>query len=169
MRHKILLLLTIFQVTFVLLNPLTRLLKVFYEKKCHSISKINIIYKNEKEFKKVWVSWNAHWNENLKYVKEAEVLGVRGVGALDVPVRSPVSFIPVEALTERTVALLRRGQRVMAVVVIRGYHTISYKATCLLTWSPPWDLEAKVYAPMYQWSIDIGLLGDDLPLREVQE
>lgn len=56
----------------------------------------------------------------------------------------------VDAFTERTIALLRRSQRVMAVGVIRGCRNISYEAACVLAGSPPWDLESEAYAATYQ-------------------
>lgn len=60
----------------------------------------------------------------------------------------------VDTLTERTVALLKRSQSLMAVGVIRGHRTFSYGAACLVG-SPSWDLKAEVYAAMYQWCINL--------------
>lgn len=73
-----------------------------------------------------------------------------------------------EALTEKTIALLRRSQRVMAVGVIRGYRTVSFEAACLLAGSPPWDLEAEIYAAMYNWRVDLRLRGESPPPRALE-
>ena len=34
----------------------------------------------------------------------------------------------------------------MAIGVIRGHHTISYEALCLLTGLPPWEMDVKIPA-----------------------
>ncbi|CAB3247680.1 unnamed protein product [Arctia plantaginis] len=57
------------------------------------------------------------------------------------------------------VALLRRPQRVLASRIIRGYRTISFKAASLLAGTPPWDLEAKTLAALYQWCNEARELG----------
>lgn len=57
----------------------------------------------------------------------------------------------VDNLTARTIAVLRRPQRAMAVRVIRGYRTISYEAATILAESMPWDLDAKALASLYHW------------------
>lgn len=54
-------------------------------------------------------------------------------------------------LTSGDVALLRRVQRVTAVRVIRGYRTISADAACLLAGTPPWDLDARTHASLFEW------------------
>ncbi|KAJ0182130.1 hypothetical protein K1T71_002852 [Dendrolimus kikuchii] len=59
-----------------------------------------------------------------------------------------------ESLTAKNAALLRRPQRVLAVRAIRGYRTISFEAASLLAGSPPWDLEARVLAAVYDWRKD---------------
>lgn len=74
----------------------------------------------------------------------------------------------VDALTEPSIALLRRSQRAMAVGVIRGYRTISFEAACVLSGSPPWDLEAQVHAAMYHWRVDLRLRGEHPPPRVVE-
>ncbi|KAJ0175014.1 hypothetical protein K1T71_009155 [Dendrolimus kikuchii] len=59
-----------------------------------------------------------------------------------------------ESLTAKNAALLRRPQRALAVRAIRGYRTISFEAASLLAGSPPWDLEARVLAAVYDWRKD---------------
>ncbi|KAJ0172211.1 hypothetical protein K1T71_012184 [Dendrolimus kikuchii] len=56
-----------------------------------------------------------------------------------------------DRLTARNAALLRQAQRVLAVRTIRGYRTVSFEAASLLAGSPPWDLEARVLASLFQW------------------
>lgn len=56
-----------------------------------------------------------------------------------------------DRLAARHFALLRRPQRAMAVRAVRGYRTISGEAACVLAGSPPWHLEARVLASLYQW------------------
>lgn len=65
-----------------------------------------------------------------------------------------------DTLTERTIALLRRAQRVMAVGVVRGYRTVSYEAACLLAGSPPWDLEAECHATTFEWRAALRVRGE---------
>lgn len=73
-----------------------------------------------------------------------------------------------DALDAKTVALLRRPQRAMAIRVIRGYRTISCEAACLLAGSPPWDLEAEIHANMYAWRTELRHRGQGPTPREVE-
>jgi hypothetical protein len=49
-----------------------------------------------------------------------------------------------DTLSARNVTLLRRPQRAIALRAARAYRTVSYVGACLLSGSPPWDLEARV-------------------------
>lgn len=59
-----------------------------------------------------------------------------------------------ESLTAKNAALLRRPQHALAVRAIRGYRMISFEAAFLLAGSPPWDLDARVLAAVYDWRKD---------------
>lgn len=72
-------------------------------------------------------------------------------------------------LTARTIAVLRRPQRVMAVRAVRGYRTISYEAACVLAGSPPWDLEAKTLATLHKWREDARDRGERLVERQITQ
>lgn len=55
-----------------------------------------------------------------------------------------------DTLSAPNEAQLRKAQRIMATRVIRGYRTISYEAACVLAGTPPWDLDARVLAAVYE-------------------
>lgn len=57
----------------------------------------------------------------------------------------------VDALNAHNKTLLRRPQRVIAVRAIRGYRTVSWTAATLLAGDPPWELQARVLAEVYQF------------------
>lgn len=73
-----------------------------------------------------------------------------------------------DTLNSRTVALLRRPQRAMAIRVIRGYRTISHEAACVLASSLPWDLDARSLASVYRWREEAQRRGSVPAPREVQ-
>ncbi|KAL0859805.1 hypothetical protein ABMA27_010149 [Loxostege sticticalis] len=60
-----------------------------------------------------------------------------------------------DALSSGTIRQLSRVQRVLAVRAIRGYRSISTDAALLLAGTPPWDLDAKVLAAVYEWRGDL--------------
>lgn len=55
-----------------------------------------------------------------------------------------------DAITATNRSLLQRAQRIVAVRIIRGYRTVSVGAACALAGTPPWELEAKVLAAVYE-------------------
>lgn len=57
----------------------------------------------------------------------------------------------------------------MAIGVIKGYRTISYEAACLLAGSPPWDIEAQLYAARYQWYTELRLQGKHPGPRQMEK
>lgn len=67
----------------------------------------------------------------------------------------------VGALDRENVAALRRPQRAMAIRAIRGYRSVSGDAACLLAGSPPWDLEARARAAMYNWRAALRSRGEE--------
>ena len=54
------------------------------------------------------------------------------------------------SLRLRPAQQLNASQRVMAIRMVRGYRTVSREAASLLAGLPPWDLEAKVLAHMWE-------------------
>ncbi|KAL0820079.1 hypothetical protein ABMA28_006024 [Loxostege sticticalis] len=60
-----------------------------------------------------------------------------------------------DALSSGTIRQLSRVQRVLAVRAIRGYRSIGTDAALLLAGTPPWDLDAKVLAAVYEWRGDL--------------
>ncbi|CAB3243830.1 unnamed protein product [Arctia plantaginis] len=73
------------------------------------------------------------------------------------------------ALKASNVAILRRRQRVLAIRIIRGYRTISFEAASLLAGTPPWDLEARALAALYQWRKEARELGRCPEIREIDD
>ncbi|XP_045535743.1 uncharacterized protein LOC106719018 [Papilio machaon] len=69
------------------------------------------------------------------------------------------------ALSKRTVDILHRPQRSLAIRVIRGYRTISFEAACALAGSPPWVLQAEVLAAVHSWRERRTLVGGAPPPR----
>ncbi|CAB3220326.1 unnamed protein product [Arctia plantaginis] len=73
------------------------------------------------------------------------------------------------ALKASNVAILRRPQRMLAIRIIRGYRTISFEAASLLAGTPPWDLEARALAALYQWRKEAQELGRCPEIREIDD
>ncbi|XP_037875265.2 uncharacterized protein LOC110386318 [Bombyx mori] len=73
---------------------------------------------------------------------------VRSIALYGAPVWCP-------ALTRRNVVALRRPQRAIAVMAIRGYRTVSCEVACVLAGTPLWDLEAEALAADYAWRCNL--------------
>lgn len=63
-------------------------------------------------------------------------------------------------------ALLRRPQRIIAVRAIRGYRTVSWTAATLLAGDPPWELQAKLQAEVYQAYVAARTRGERMSERQ---
>jgi hypothetical protein len=74
-----------------------------------------------------------------------------------------------DTLNARNVALLRRPQRAIALRAARAYCTVSHVGACLLSGSPPWDLEAEALAGVF-WRVKEARQENNWPApREVQQ
>lgn len=58
------------------------------------------------------------------------------------------------AASRRSMTMLRRVQRRMALRVVRGYRTVSHEAATVLAGMPPLDLLARSHAMMYRHRVD---------------
>lgn len=73
-----------------------------------------------------------------------------------------------DRLTERTRALLRRPQRVVAQRATRAYRTTSHAAVCLLASTPPWELDAHVLAERHKRRTEVRERGELPDPEEVE-
>jgi hypothetical protein len=58
-----------------------------------------------------------------------------------------------ERLSEKTKALLRRPQRIVAQRISRSFRTVSFAAACALAGTLPWEVDASLLAEEYGWRV----------------